>query len=119
MTAPDQIPAEIIEAAARAEWIVQCEQSQIFTASMGLPGAGVIPWEDVAEPIRERTRERIRPAVQAAWPLIAAHVLNEAAVSFAWAGDDEDYQTFASWLRTRALEAETPLAAQATEETTR
>lgn len=79
MSAPGQAPTEIIEAAARAEWIVQCEQSQIFTASLGLPGVGVVPWEDVAEPIRERTRERVRPAVQAAWPLIAARELNEAA----------------------------------------
>lgn len=130
MSAPEQAPTEIIEAAARAEWIVQCEQSQTFTASLGLPGADVPPWEDVAEPIRERTRERIRPAIQAAWPMIAAQAYLDAAE---WAATDPDlmedlanvqdpvqplrdilrfYATIPDDIRTNA-------SAQTTEETTR
>lgn len=90
----DQIPAEIIEAAARAEWIVQCEQSRVFTALLGMPAADDVRWEEVAEPIRERTRERVRLAVHAAWPMITAHVVQH---------EGDGYHTHAELYRYRML----------------
>lgn len=43
----------------------------------------------------------------------AARVLNAAADTFEWAGDDADYSAFRDWLRNRALDEKTGRAAGA------
>lgn len=74
----EDVPDEIVEVVARAWWEQSKAGNDKFFGPLGIDPEPI--WDEISDSDREHVREDItRPHLEAAWPLIARQVLEEAA----------------------------------------
>lgn len=121
---PADIPAELVETAARAWWEHDAEGMATWCDQMGVESDPT--WDEISDADREHVRESIAiPILAAVWDEVQARALQEACEDWSrgeWADAPRradrvqeriaNGQHVGEWLRTRAARLRTPNAGE-------